>query len=485
MNDDTELLLRYVRDRSEPAFVEIVHRHLDGVYSAALRRVGGDAHLAQDVAQKVFVALARKAPALTGHPFLTGWLYTAAKAEAANTVRAEQRRKHREREAHAMAEHDTSSGAGADWSRLSPALDEAIDALPESDRQVVLLRFVNRRRYAEIGAALQLSEDAARMRTNRALEQLRTILQRRGVASTAAALEIVLAENAVGAVPAGLVTAVTNAALAGGATAAGSAAVGASLLGLLASPAALTIAVMAAAVAAAAHENLQARRQETLLAEARAHLAAASAQLRADGRQIAPNLAPRPGPPRPAAVSSSEARVRGDAFLSRHPDVRDALRAFVDAQNRARYGQLFRELGLSAQQTGQLESYLRAGHSMGRMIPGGQIQLRIDDALTVPQANAAIRQLLGDAGYARYRAYAASVQAREAAASLVATLAPTDAPLTQEQFRKMAALYQNHSQKGQTDWPSLLAETREVLSPMQRAALQDLQAEDEANRALQ
>ena len=64
MTDDAPLLSRYVRERSESAFAEIVHRHLDGVYSTALRRVGGDAHLAQDVSQKVFIALAKKAEAL-------------------------------------------------------------------------------------------------------------------------------------------------------------------------------------------------------------------------------------------------------------------------------------------------------------------------------------------------------------------------------------------------------------------------------------
>src|SRR4051812_5046040 len=57
MTSDAELLQSYVSDRSNKAFAELVRRHLDGVYSAALRRVGGDSHLAQDVSQHVFIAL--------------------------------------------------------------------------------------------------------------------------------------------------------------------------------------------------------------------------------------------------------------------------------------------------------------------------------------------------------------------------------------------------------------------------------------------
>src|SRR5438093_6928950 len=61
MNDDVRLLRQYVEGRSEPAFGQIVDRHVNVVYSAAWRAVGGDAHLAQDVAQTVFADRARKA----------------------------------------------------------------------------------------------------------------------------------------------------------------------------------------------------------------------------------------------------------------------------------------------------------------------------------------------------------------------------------------------------------------------------------------
>src|SRR5437764_14982552 len=99
MPDDRELLQRYAADRAEDAFAEVVRRPLDGVYSAALRRVGGDTHLAEDVAQQVFVALARNAAGLSDREFLSGWLYTTTRHIAANVVRTERRRKGREQHA--------------------------------------------------------------------------------------------------------------------------------------------------------------------------------------------------------------------------------------------------------------------------------------------------------------------------------------------------------------------------------------------------
>ena len=63
-SEDAELLRRYAFERSEAACAELVRRHLAPVYGFALRRVGGDAHLAEDVVQVVFTTLARKAAAL-------------------------------------------------------------------------------------------------------------------------------------------------------------------------------------------------------------------------------------------------------------------------------------------------------------------------------------------------------------------------------------------------------------------------------------
>src|SRR3954469_4073678 len=104
MKDDAELLASYVRNRSDSDFAELVQRHVNLVYSAALRQVNGDVHLAQDVAQTVFTDLARKAGTLAARPVLAGWLFTSTRFAASKAVRGERRRKSREQEAYTMNE---------------------------------------------------------------------------------------------------------------------------------------------------------------------------------------------------------------------------------------------------------------------------------------------------------------------------------------------------------------------------------------------
>jgi RNA polymerase sigma factor (sigma-70 family) len=212
--DDAELLRRYADDRAEDAFATLVRRHLTLVYSVALRQVGGDAHLAQDVAQRVFTDLARKARALSSHAVLGGWLYRATHFAATDAVRAERRRRAREQEAHIMEETAIDPTASADWDKVRPVLDAAISELREADRDAVVLRFFEARSFAEIGAVLRLKEDAARMRVERALEKLREGLARRGLKSTAAALGLALANQTGASVPVGLAATVTGAAVA-------------------------------------------------------------------------------------------------------------------------------------------------------------------------------------------------------------------------------------------------------------------------------
>jgi len=215
MLDDAALLRRYAEDRSEAAFAELVQRHLNLVYAVALRQCGGDALLAEDVAQRVFTDLARKAAALAARPVLSGWLHRATHYAATDVVRAERRRRIREQEAHAMQELTRHPDAEPDWDRLRPVLDQAINELGERDRDAVILRFIEDRAYADIGATLRLTDDAARMRVDRALEKLRGLLAKRGVTSTATALAVALANQAGVAAPAGLAASVTGAALAG------------------------------------------------------------------------------------------------------------------------------------------------------------------------------------------------------------------------------------------------------------------------------
>ena len=219
MTPDSELLGQFARTNSQEAFAELVKRHVNLVYSAALRQVNGDVHFAKDVAQMVFTDLARKAASLSRRETLTGWLYTSAHFAAAKIVRGENRR--RDREEKFMREPTNDSGAGfqpaesapgADWGKLRPTLDDAMHELKEADREAILLRYFENRPFAEVGAKLGLNENTARMRVERASEKLRGILSKRGV--TAAAAASVISANAVQIAPANLAATLTTASIA-------------------------------------------------------------------------------------------------------------------------------------------------------------------------------------------------------------------------------------------------------------------------------
>jgi len=215
MPTDNELLRDYARDRSESAFTELVRRHVDMVYSAALRETHGDAPLAEDITQAVFSEVARKAFQLCSHPALAGWLYTCVRQMTANARRAEDRRLRRELEAHTMNEVFSHDSLESDWRQIQPMLDDAMHELDEADRAAVVLRFFEDRSHKEVGLALGFSESAARKRVDRALERLRTALAKRGVTTAASGIAVVISANAVQAAPVGLAVTISTAALAG------------------------------------------------------------------------------------------------------------------------------------------------------------------------------------------------------------------------------------------------------------------------------
>jgi RNA polymerase sigma factor (sigma-70 family) len=216
MDDDSELLRRYASGRSEAAFAELVRRHVDLVYSAALRQMGGDHHRAEEVTQMVFTDLARKAAALVRHPVLQAWLHRGSRLAALDLRRREGRRSRYERAAATDAAMSGEPAGNSGWEGVGPMLDEAINELDEGDRQAILLRYFGNRHFGEVGRRLRISENAARMRVERALDKLHDRLARRGIKSTSAALAAALSSQAVAAAPAGVAVSSTAAALAAG-----------------------------------------------------------------------------------------------------------------------------------------------------------------------------------------------------------------------------------------------------------------------------
>jgi RNA polymerase sigma factor (sigma-70 family) len=188
---DAQLLRQYVELKSQPAFAELAGRHTHWIYSSALRQVR-DPHTAEDVVQAVFIVLARKAPELTKISALNAWLFQVTRYAAGHALRTDARRKHHERTAASMNQEMSDRDGDSLWQEVQPHLDELIARMRSEDRQALLLRFYQQKSMAEVGAALNVSEDAAKKRVARAVEQLRSSLNRTGIAVPGAALAAIL-----------------------------------------------------------------------------------------------------------------------------------------------------------------------------------------------------------------------------------------------------------------------------------------------------
>jgi RNA polymerase sigma factor (sigma-70 family) len=207
---DHDLLRRYVQEDAQDAFGELVRRHVDLVYSAARRQVQS-AQLAEEVAQSVFVDLARNARRLRPDQPLGAWLYVVTRRTAIDVIRRESRRQEREQTAMEIAAMNSTPSP---WPQVEPLLDEAMESLGDADRRALLLRFFENQPLREIGRALGVSEDAAQKRVSRALEQLRVFFTKRGVVVGSAALATELSAHAVQAAPAALGATIASAAAA-------------------------------------------------------------------------------------------------------------------------------------------------------------------------------------------------------------------------------------------------------------------------------
>lgn len=198
------LLTEYANGGSEHAFRELVKAYVDFVFSIALRSVGGDRALAEDVTQAVFTDLARKAGLLPKDIRLGGWLHRHTCFVARKTLRRERRRIAREKRAIEL--HSIEDYTEGNLAQLALVLDEAINDLPEQDREAIVLRFFEELDFRSIGEVLGSSEDAARMRVSRAVDKMGALLKRRGFTLTAAGVAFVLSGRLATAAPTGLAT---------------------------------------------------------------------------------------------------------------------------------------------------------------------------------------------------------------------------------------------------------------------------------------
>jgi RNA polymerase sigma factor (sigma-70 family) len=213
--NDMDLVREYGARQSEPAFAELVQRHINLVYSVALRQLGNPAQ-AEEITQAVFIILARKAAHLRAGTVLPAWLHETTRHVVATFLRGEIRRRRREQEAFMQSTLQPISDDSA-WEQLAPLLDEAIGRLGTADRNVVVLRYFQNKSALEIATALNIGEAAAKKRLARAVEKLRRDFGRRGINLSSAALSGAVFSQSVHLAPAPLAKTVTSVALAKGA----------------------------------------------------------------------------------------------------------------------------------------------------------------------------------------------------------------------------------------------------------------------------
>jgi RNA polymerase sigma factor (sigma-70 family) len=324
---DAELLQRYVQTDSADAFRAIVDRYVNLVYSVARRHVSSPA-LAEEVAQSVFIELSRQAARIKPGTPLIAWLHLVSRRRAINVVRDAARRRTHEQLA-AELTPSAMTPTEPPWTAVAPLLDEAVESLNVADRTAILLRFFDNKSLREVGAALGTSEDTAQKRVSRALDRLRELLLRRGIAASAAGLAADLSAHAIESAPASLRTSIgaTRAmSLAGKAT--GTIAMTTLQKAILGSAVALTLGTgvfeaMAAVRQRAELRDVQQQTADVLTAARIARLAAERStreltSLRAERAAVS---APTADPATAAAIQAWNARVDAlKQMLAQHPE---------------------------------------------------------------------------------------------------------------------------------------------------------------------
>lgn len=511
MMDDAQLLHQYAAEGSEPAFGEFVQRHIGWVYHAALRRAGGRHVLAQEIAQYVFTAAARNAGSLVRRSSVNGWLYITLRHAASRLLRAEARRLTHETAAHAMNQSETENPA-AEWEQVRPALDEVMDRLPEADRDALLLRYFEGRGLRDIGATLNVSEDGARKRVDRALEKLRGLLARRGVTSTASALGTLLAARASAAVAPEAQAAITTGALTG------TAVPGAAMLGVVhfmsATKATLgglglaAVAICLITGGAALYETREAQTREQMVASLQRDYTAAEARLRASSERVASAVAKDAGTQaavtQQTTTASAAVASAGTTAATREVRRTDG-QAFLDAQGgtvRAQYrerarAEIFGKFALFFRVAG-IEPHVQRtlAETLGR---------RWEETLEVTPTSVApgvqsltpdeMRAILGDDGWRQWQDFDGRAQAANRWAMAVAKSAgDAGAPISMEQIAALQRLVREHSADYRdgnpvndrtVNWTAVYQQSQALLTPAQWQGAQSYLLMRQATHALE
>ncbi len=453
MTEDSELLRRYAQEHAEPAFAELVRRHVHVLYAAALRQTGNPTQ-AEEVVQAVFCDLARRADTLAKHPALISWLFLSTRFAARNLLRRERRRQQREQTADFMQTLQ-SSGADADWTRLRPVLDEAICELPDRDRIAVLSRYFQGLSFDEIARRLNLTEPNARQLTHRAVEKLQGLLAKRGVTSTAAALGLALVNQPTVAAPLNLAANIA-AAVAAGAVSTLGLGISPSLFSIMSTHKIVSALTATAALLGAGFIVAHAMNRTNAVPEPVAAVAEVTpASVTAPTPTPTPTPAPAPANTTGAQGGSATKQSKEERQEERRKAKREANQlAKTRALTVTRLAPLFEKLTLTDEQKEKLIQLVMNDHEAGRDFAtasaknGEDVSKTPEDYWSVnymlhQQFFSDVHELLGDDGYAAFRANDLAIRQSLVIDHLQARLAPASEPLTIEQSNQLRGIFQD------------------------------------------
>ncbi len=499
-SDSSELIRAYAARGDQAAFCALVDRHLPLVFSTALRQVGGNSTLAEEVAQDVFIALARKSRTLVERPTLTPWLFSATRLSAINKLRREQRRLEREQKAYVMQQIEPGSET-IDWQSLRPVIDDLLSQLPSRDQETLFMRFFEDRTFAQIGARLQITEDGARLRTSRAIDKINSLLARRGIQSTAAMLGSVLSTQQACAIPAGLAASTASAVLSASAAATGGAVTTHFLLSTMnASPVVIgsLVALAVVGLGSAWHQTSENRRTTALIANLREERTALQHEMIGLRERMGPGASasnadtvPRPVPkaakePSTAATSTplnatSAAPSSVDALLRQvdhvlaHPELRPTFVAQVVQQLWGNDQRLFKSLGISP---GQEEAIQKEARDYANMLLDARAK-RVGGedfgemfAAADEYSFSQVKKILGEDAFAQLKQLKASGRENTTVDQLASRLYFTDSPLTREQALQLTRILVQH--RFSADNSATIA--GEAVSASQYSAFRDAQS---------
>ncbi len=184
---DEMLMVRYQRGERE-AFAELVRRYHGPIFNFSIRQLR-HAALAEDVTQEVFLRLVQKAAEFKHEARFSTWLYTIARNLCIDQLRKQKHRRHASLEqGESDAENRTFNDKVADphpskdaerglvGSEVIQAITRALDALPDEQREVFLLREVAQLPFKEIARVTQTGENTVKSRMRYALDRLQQAL---------------------------------------------------------------------------------------------------------------------------------------------------------------------------------------------------------------------------------------------------------------------------------------------------------------------